>query len=394
MTGTKARSWKRDVLVALGVCALVAALFADGGLDLAAASYFYRADGTDPWPLGGRMPWSLLYRMAPWITASLVLGGLASLTVRYWRRQATFVLLALVIGPGLLINGVFKDHWDRPRPRDVVQFGGAGHYAPAPLRGEGGKSFPCGHCSVGFLYGVGWWIWSATRPLLAATSLGLGLAMGIALGVGRMAAGGHFLSDIVWSALIPFVLAHALYHYVLRIPSDANDVAVARRPLPRLVPVGAVLGAVGVLAALFVTAHGTPIAADIPLARLAEPPRVFELAAPAANVSIVVLDEREPSVSIAGELHGFGLPTSRLSGAASFERAPAPKLRYAIEQSGWFTDLDAAVSVHLPRGRFERIVVRLGRGNVTVRDATAGHVLRTGGLELDLRTDSGQVRVE
>ena len=405
MTHAIGRGWKRDALVALCVCAFIGALFADGGLDLAAARFFYRADGTDPWPLGGLMPWSLLYRMAPWITASLVLGGLAALAVGYWRRhgalrrQATFVLLALVIGPGLLINGVFKDHWERPRPRDVVQFGGAAHYAPAPLRGEGGKSFPCGHCSVGFLYGVGWWLWSATRPLLAAASLGTGLAMGIALGIGRMAAGGHFLSDIVWSALIPLFLAHLLYHYVLRIPSANGELAVAgpasvRSALWRLTPLGAALGAAGVLAALFVTAHGMPIAADIPLARFAEPPRVFELAAPTANVSIVVRDEGEPNISIAGELHGFGLPTSRLSASESFERVPAPKLRYAIEQSGWFTDLDAAVSVHLPRGSFERIVVRLGRGNVTVRDETQAHVLRTGALELDVRTDAGQVRVQ
>ena len=384
MAVTKGRRWKRDALIALAIAVLAAALFADGKLDLAAAGFFYRADGTEPWPLGGRMPWSLLYRMAPWITASLVLGGLAALAVRAWRRRATFVLLTLVIGPGLLINGVFKDHWERPRPRDVVEFGGAVHYTPAPLPGEGGKSFPCGHCSVGFLYGLGWWIWSATRPLLAAASLGLGLAMGIALGIGRMAAGGHFLSDIVWSALIPFFLAHALYHYVLPHPSR----------FWRLAPLGAVAGAAGILAALFLTAHGTPIAADIPLARYGEAPRVFELAAPTANVDIVVVDEREPSVSIAGELHGFGLPTSRLGTSQTFVHAPSPMLRYAIEQNGWFTDLDAAVSVQLPRGRFERLVVRLGRGNVTVKDATAAHVLATGALVLDVKTGAGCVRVE
>ncbi len=391
-----------DALIALLLCVLATALFAGGGLDLAAARIFYRADGSNPWPLGGQMPWSLLYRMAPWITASLVLGGLAALAAGYWRRhgalrrQATFVLLALVIGPGLLINGVFKDHWDRPRPRDVVQFGGAAHYAPAPLPGEGGKSFPCGHCSVGFLYGLGWWIWSGARPLLAAASLGVGLAMGIALGIGRMAAGGHFLSDIVWSALVPFFVAHLLYHYVLRIPQAGVQITrlTPRSPLWQVAPLGAVLGAAGVLAALFVTAHGMPIAADISLARFAEPPRVFELSAPTANVNIVVISEPEPNVSIAGELHGFGLPTSRLSAAASFEPAPTPKLRYAIEQTGWFTDLDAAVSVHLPLAHFQRIVVRLGRGNVTVKDATKARVLKTGGLQLDLKTDAGQVRVE
>jgi len=155
----------RDLLVLAAIGAAITLLFANGALDLATARLFY-TPGEDHWPFGGEMPWSLLYKMAPWITASLVLGAMGALLVGFvrkrdeWRRDATFVLLALVLGPGLLVNGVLKDHWNRPRPRDLVEFGGPWHYAAAPLRGEGGKSFPCGHCSVGFLYGVGWWIWA------------------------------------------------------------------------------------------------------------------------------------------------------------------------------------------------------------------------------------------
>lgn len=398
--------WKLDALVALALGALATAIFMSGGVDLAAARVFYRPHAGNPWPLGDRMPWWLLYRMAPWITASLVLGGLAALALGYrrrhagLRRQATFVLLALVIGPGLLVNAVFKDHWNRPRPRDVVQFGGAAHYAPAPATGEGGKSFPCGHCSVGFLYGLGWWLWSATRPRLAAGSLALGLALGVALGIGRMAAGGHFVSDIVWSALIPFFVAHVLYHYVLRVPQLGAAVPASQAGrnflsrLWRVAPLGAALGAAGVLAAVFVTAHGTPIAARIALARYAEPPRVFKLSAPTANVNIVVTDDPSSDVAVSGELHGFGLPGSRLDASASFQAAPAPTLRYAIEQAGWFTDLDAAVSVRLPLARFKRIVVRLGRGNVTVQDATGSRAVASGALVLDLETGAGRVRVQ
>ena len=45
-----------------------------------------------------------------------------------------------------------------------------------------------------------------------------GLMAGLALGLGRMAAGGHFLSDVVWSAILALGIAHALYYHVLRIP--------------------------------------------------------------------------------------------------------------------------------------------------------------------------------
>src|SRR5262249_20420627 len=187
----------RDILVLAAIGAAITLLFADGALDLAAARLFY-SPGEDHWPFGGELPWSLLYKMAPWITGSLVLGAMGALLVSFvrkreeWRREATLVLLTLVLGPGLLVNGVLKDHWNRPRPRDVVEFGGPWHYIAAPLRGEGGKSFPCGHCSVGFLYGIGWWIWRRRRPRLAAGTLAAGLVVGTALGLGRIAAGGPF----------------------------------------------------------------------------------------------------------------------------------------------------------------------------------------------------------
>jgi lipid A 4'-phosphatase len=86
-----------------------------------------------------------------------------------WRINGAFLLLSVIAGPGLIINAVLKDHWDRPRPRDVVQFGGVMQYTPAPLRGEGGGAFPCGHCSVGFLYASGWLAWRRRRPAWART---------------------------------------------------------------------------------------------------------------------------------------------------------------------------------------------------------------------------------
>jgi len=79
--------------------------------------------------------------------------------------NGAFLILSVLIGPGLIINAVFKDHWDRPRPGDVVEFGGMLQCTPAPLRGESGESFPCGHCSVGFLFASGWWLWKRRRSV-------------------------------------------------------------------------------------------------------------------------------------------------------------------------------------------------------------------------------------
>jgi lipid A 4'-phosphatase len=402
------------------LAAAVTAVFAATPLDLAAARFFYRpggSSGMDRWPLARELPWSALYRLAPWLTAILVIAGLAALAAGVargrgdWRRHGIFLLLSVALGPGLLVNAVFKDHWGRPRPRDIVELGGPLHYRVAPLPGgEGGSSFPCGHCSVGFLYAAGWWVWRRRRPAWAWGSLAVGLAAGFALGLGRMAAGGHFLSDVIWSALLALGVAHVVYHYVLRIPvhemrdeARESGASAASGPVSRgqrAVAVLAALGGVAVLLALFAAPHGTELAAKIPLSSLPGAPRVFEITARTANVEIVIVDGtdggpaggRADQVSITGELHGFGLPGSRLDARSGFDPQPVPTLRYRIEQRGWFTDLDGAATVRVPAGELERIVVRLGRGNIRVTDATRQGVVRRGRLKLDLRTAAGRVQ--
>ena len=398
-------AWLPEAALLATLAVLVTLVFAVSPLDIAAARLFFRPEAVDHWRLAKDLPWSVLYGAAPWLTASLVILGLVGLAVgalrnrSTWRRQAVFLLLSVVVGPGLLINAVFKDHWDRPRPREIVEFGGPLHYVRAPLPGhEAGASFPCGHCSVGFLYGAGWWIWRRRRPTWARISLAVGLIAGAALGLGRMAAGGHFLSDVIWSALLAYGVCHILYYHVLRLHRD--ELAESPALLPhrvhprwhRVTALAAVLGGVGVLIALFATPHGTQLKNVIPLSSLPGAPRVMAFEAKIADVEIVLLDSPASQISIEAELHGFGLPNSRLRGSVAFETEPEPTLRYRIEQTGWFTDLNGAATVMLPAAGLQRVVVRLERGNIRVRDETRNGVVRRGVVQLDLMTADGHVQ--
>ena len=379
----------------------VTLLFAVSPLDLAAARLFYRPGGADPWPLATQAPWPLLYRAAPWITASLVAVGLALLAAGVLarsakrRREAVFLLLAVVLGPGLLGNVVLKDHWKRPRPREIAEFGGEMRYVPAPLPGrEGGASFPCGHCTVGFLYGIGWWIWRR-RPVRAVASLAAGLLTGGVLGIGRMAAGAHFLSDVLWSALLAAGVSHVLWFHVLRpsgeaTPDDAAR-AAGRSRSAGAATAAAVLGAAGVLAALFAAPHGRTLDTAISFSSLPRPPRVLRVEARKATVEITLVDEPATELTIRGELHGFGLPFGRLDTHAEMSPEPVPTLEYRIEQRGLFTDLDAFASLRVPATGLERVIVRLGTGDVRVTDATRAGVVESGALRLDLSTGDGRV---
>ena len=205
---------------------------------------------------GGRWTWDrhpvvvALYRFGTW-PALVAVGGTLVGLLATWHRPRTrlagrgmvFIVLTLVIGPGLLVNLLGKDHWGRPRPRDLVEFGGHQLYAApglicAPIQpvvgtrtAFHGTSFPCGHSSVGFALGfsLATLLWG-TRRRLALTCLGLGLVYGGVLGVARMCAGAHFLSDVLWSAYVPALVAMLLWWWL-------RPALVTEAPIPPAAPV-------------------------------------------------------------------------------------------------------------------------------------------------------------
>ena len=386
--------WRSEALGLAAIALAATLLFGLTRVDIAAARWFYSPEAADHWPLRSQFPWHELYQAAPWMTASLVIGAFTLLAFghtsarRRWRAYGVFLLLDVVLSAGLLGNALLKDHWEHPRPRDLVELGGPLHYVPPPLIGhEGGASFPCGHCTVGFLYGAGWWIWKRRRPARAAASLGAGLALGSLLGVGRMAAGAHFLSDIVWSALLAFGVSHLLYHHLLRIGGGATD---AGEPV-RAMSVVATLGGAAVLVVLFAAPHGTLLTARVPLASLHPAPRLLEVVADRADVSIVLIDGPAAELAIDGELHGFGLPWSRLGTRLELVSEPPARLRYRIEARGWLTDVDGTATLRVPAAAFERVIVRVGRGNIRVADRTRARGASAGAVALELHADRGRI---
>jgi membrane-associated PAP2 superfamily phosphatase len=187
------------------------------GIDLAIEGHFYRSTASPRWWGVDRQPWEALYRFGPFpglaIGAASLIGISASLFVRGLRRhRRVWILLVcvLAVGPGLFVNTVCKDHWGRPRPRDIVEFGGNQPYVPVGLPVDrGGHSFPSGHAAMGFYFVTFYVIWRKERPRAAAAMLLLGLGAGALIGIERMAVGAHFLSDVIWAGGIVALVAIA-----------------------------------------------------------------------------------------------------------------------------------------------------------------------------------------
>ncbi|WP_277058356.1 phosphatase PAP2 family protein [Trichlorobacter lovleyi] len=213
---TTSARWFQLVLV-IAVLFAVTAIIAMNGWDMRLTSQFYVPG--HGFPFGNLQPWRALYRFGEW--PAFVTGGLGLIIwlvsfvmprLAKTRMAALFLALLLIIGPGLLANVTFKDHWGRPRPRQVVQFGGsmAFHQPWQPGPAPKNASFPAGHPTVAFYMSAPYFILRPKRRRQALLWLWGGFSYGCVMGAARIIQGGHFLSDVVWSAGFVYLSALVL----------------------------------------------------------------------------------------------------------------------------------------------------------------------------------------
>jgi len=206
-----------------GWLALCLVLWAVPAVDIAVSSALFRAEACTTaaktvcgiFPAGHNDALLLARRVLhylPAVSVGVVAAGLAAAAWggQGWRasgqRLKAAILLTFLLGPGLLVNGILKAHWGRPRPASTQLFGGDLPFVPA-----GQWSDACsGNCSFvsGEASGVAVLVFLAAlapAPWRRGTALALG---GLALaGAGlRVAFGAHWLSDAVLGAASTFVV--------------------------------------------------------------------------------------------------------------------------------------------------------------------------------------------
>lgn len=158
----------------------------------------------------------LALALLAWSTAIWALSRRARDPEKWRARRpaALFLALALLLGPGLMVNLVFKDQWGRARPRQVEEFGGAARFTPAWVmtdQCERNCSFVSGDASLGYVLIAIAFV--SRRPRFWLIT---GLAAGTALGLMRMGQGGHFLSDVIFSFYAVYFTAWALRRFMTR----------------------------------------------------------------------------------------------------------------------------------------------------------------------------------
>ena len=128
-------------------------------------------------------------------------------------KKVIYLLLVLILGAGMIVNGILKEDFGRARPRDIVEFGGSKIFTPAFV-----ISHECDtNCSFSSGDGAGAFFGLALALALSRKRAVLlsAFAYGALVSYSRIASGGHFLSDCVVSFFVMLILADVLYYYLV-----------------------------------------------------------------------------------------------------------------------------------------------------------------------------------
>ncbi|WP_162139837.1 phosphatase PAP2 family protein [Limisalsivibrio acetivorans] len=136
------------------------------------------------------------------------------------KKACLFLLIAMLIGPVITVNGVMKEGIGRARPTNVAEFGGDKIFTPAFTLADqcsSNCSFVSGHASAGFFL--------VTLALVARREwrrkvFWITLTYGGLIGMTRVAQGKHFLSDVIFAFVITYGVSK-LVHYAMYREKDA-----------------------------------------------------------------------------------------------------------------------------------------------------------------------------
>ena len=235
---------RTGLVIALAIAAIVGVVFGvDPKLDLALSAPFFDPNHLGFWvrldPIAnGLRDFARLAVTALVAPAALAILGKLVLPRRPMLipgRAAVLMIGTLALAPGLVANVVLKEHWGRPRPIDVAEFGGDRHFVPWwDPRGDcpDNCSFVAGEPSGAF-----WTLAPAALvpPAWRGLATAAALAFGTVIGIDRIAAGGHFFTDVAFSGVLTFLIIWVVHGVIYRWSASRISDRAVERLLERLV---------------------------------------------------------------------------------------------------------------------------------------------------------------
>lgn len=202
------------------------AIFAEySGLDIALERLFYDPV-TKSWPwksnfVTAGILHSGMQDAVKYVMLTLLLLLILSFFIkklRPWRKGIAYLLAGSLLGPALV--GILKSTTHIYTPWDLTVFGGDKPHIrlfdSVPPGLPVGNAFPGGHSSGGFAFLSCYFLLSYYRPKYRYYGLALGLGLGTLFAAAQEIRGAHFLSHDLFSLVICWYSAMAVYCAMFR----------------------------------------------------------------------------------------------------------------------------------------------------------------------------------
>ncbi len=370
----KSQAFKDFSIIAL-ILAITTAVFHLTNLDIEAEKLFFSTE--KGWMLEYLPFWDFIYRFGIFPGYLFAIAGLVMISVSYWsvkyikfRKAALILVFVMILGPGLIVNLLLKDHWGRPRPRDIKEFGGKETHVNVCIKGNSieGKSFPCGHASMGFYMAIPYLFLRNRRKLLAYSFLAFGVVYGFVIGIARMMAGGHFLSDVFWAGGIVWIvglIGYYLFKYEKPVEVPLATDEAAKKKARRVTIIVGIFLPVITVGLILATPYISKKTLTINHSELKK-----------ANSKTIRAQLNSATVEISNDtcfranyvVNAFGFPNSKIRGTFTLGDTST----YVIENMGWFTEVKNNITMKLPMLEQNLYIINVEKGKIfcTLADST------------------------
>ncbi len=340
------RIFNREVIILFAGMLFLSLIINITRIDVYIQSLFFSQDAG--WILKKAQPWDFIYHYSyvpPLIVSifSFFLLGRSFIdikTIKY-RKIAAFLVLVMALGPGLFVNLILKENWGRPRPRDIQEFNGKYAYEEVlTIDTESkGKSFPCGHCSMGFFTFAFFFIFRKRKTKLAILFLMLSFVMGGLIGFARIVQGGHFFSDALWAGFVTYFVTSTIY-YILGLDKNVYYETKNLSNFKKYHSINILMYILMVVLAFLVMLATPYNKSKLYRIKKIEPSQYNSINAELGflKTDLLIQGDSLTTLEFAGE--GFGFPKSRIKNNWDYELVDSQiDLTFKQRKSGFFTEL-------------------------------------------------------
>lgn len=346
--------------IPIAIMAFAAMVFNLFDLDLRIQSFYYQ----DGWRLDNLWWVDFLYHYGNIPAIIVAVGGLLiylrsfshKSSLLLYRKMALFLSLAMIIGPGIIVNSILKDNWGRPRPRELELYGGRYSYeAPLNIDPESqGKSFPCGHATMGFYFFAPAFLMGLMKRRYYLLLTLFAISYGSLIGWVRIIQGGHFTSDVIFAGAIVYLSSYLLWKLL---KMDVHPYYKDSRQHVKLKPWQVVLSIVGIVILLLGISLATPYTTRQNLSTLQDGDYVLQIGLSSAFVKVNFGD----SLYVSNDVYAFGFPGSK----ARLNRVQlSDTLRFEQRLKGFFSEFQASVEIGIDTLRTKQMDLVLEEGEL------------------------------